>query len=450
MQGPKGDKGDKGDKFNYKDFTPEQLADLKGDQGDKGDRGATGVGVVSVVKTGESGLVDFYTMTFSDGSETVFPVVNGANVKRLSQLENDENFITITVSNLVNYYTKNDVYNKSKIDELLRNIGAGLAVVIVTELPTEEISGTTIYLVKASGNNYNQYMYIDGEWANLGSTNIDLSDYYTKEQVDNLLLTYIDADALAIILEGYVKKSELGKVATSNDYNDLDNLPEIPSTEGFMKGRQNLGEADLNDCTTEGTYTVSANSANLPSIEIYGTFVDLQVLSIETVVSQIVRLIHKGEPMMWSRCWIVDHWTEWVHAISSDMATDELLDSSKSIPTSKALYDVKEDLQGQIDDVNDSLVDIKDDLGELEETVDGLDEKYFGGFKTTQFPTSEIVGIGTVASNEWSYNDYFVKVKFDIAGMKSEVDDKMREIGLIIFNERIEIDNEKIKIKNEI
>ena len=57
---------------------------------------------------------------------------------------------------------------------------------------------------------------------------------------------------------------------------------------------------------------------------------------------------------------------------------------------------------------------ISDELGELDTKVDELDEKYFGGFKTTQFPTSEIVGIGTVASNEWSYNDYFVKVKFDV------------------------------------
>lgn len=62
---------------------------------------------------------------------------------------------------------------------------------------------------------------------------------------------------------------------------------------------------------------------------------------------------------------------------------------------------------GAINEVNDSLVD-------LDTKVDELDEKYFGGFKTTQFPTSKIIGIGTVASNEWSYNDYFVKVKFDV------------------------------------
>lgn len=49
----------------------------KGDKGDKGDRGATGNGIVSIVKTGTSGLVDTYTITFTDGTTETFTVTNG-------------------------------------------------------------------------------------------------------------------------------------------------------------------------------------------------------------------------------------------------------------------------------------------------------------------------------------------------------------------------------------
>lgn len=41
-------------------------------------RGATGNGIASVAKTGTSGLVDTYTITFTDGTTTTFTVTNGA------------------------------------------------------------------------------------------------------------------------------------------------------------------------------------------------------------------------------------------------------------------------------------------------------------------------------------------------------------------------------------
>lgn len=63
-QGVQGEKGDKGD---------------KGDTGATGQTGATGNGIASIVKTGTSGLVDTYTITFTDGSTFTYNVTNGAN-----------------------------------------------------------------------------------------------------------------------------------------------------------------------------------------------------------------------------------------------------------------------------------------------------------------------------------------------------------------------------------
>lgn len=64
---------------------------------------------------------------------------------------------------------------------------------IVDKLPTENIDTHTIYLVKETvgeaDDYYNEYIYVNGEWELLGSTRIDLSDYYTKEQVNKIIET---------------------------------------------------------------------------------------------------------------------------------------------------------------------------------------------------------------------------------------------------------------------
>ena len=44
----------------------------------KGDTGAAGRGITSIAKTGTSGLVDTYTITYSDGTTSTFTVTNGS------------------------------------------------------------------------------------------------------------------------------------------------------------------------------------------------------------------------------------------------------------------------------------------------------------------------------------------------------------------------------------
>lgn len=105
--------------------------------------------------------------------------------------------------------------------------------------------------------NYATVEYVDSMIENIPE--VDLSNYYTKEQVDQAIsadlgdyalktdLTglatedYVD-DAIAqakldgsdIDLSEYAKTADLATVATSGNYNDLSNLPTIPSTTGFI------------------------------------------------------------------------------------------------------------------------------------------------------------------------------------------------------------------------
>lgn len=69
---------------------------------------------------------------------------------------------------------------------------------IVSELPTEDIDTTKIYLVVDSegthGNLYKEYIYVDGEWELLGEykADIDLSPYLTKVEAADTYATKLE------------------------------------------------------------------------------------------------------------------------------------------------------------------------------------------------------------------------------------------------------------------
>ena len=67
----------------------------------------------------------------------------------------------------------------------------GLAISVVSELPTTDIDTHTLYLVPKtnpeSPDVYNEYMYINNAWELIGSTEVNLTNYYTKTEVDTAL-----------------------------------------------------------------------------------------------------------------------------------------------------------------------------------------------------------------------------------------------------------------------
>ena len=73
---------------------------------------------------------------------------------------------------------------------------------VVQELPTEDISDTTIYLVPAEdpevGNYYEEYIHVNNTWELVGTTAVDLSAYYTKLEVDGLLATKASVTEVAL------------------------------------------------------------------------------------------------------------------------------------------------------------------------------------------------------------------------------------------------------------
>lgn len=92
-----------------------------------------------------------------------------------------------------------DTYTKEQVDILISAIPK-FEIKVVDELPTSNISYTTVYLVpdtsSTSGQMYSEWIYVKGtpspsgdHWERLGVQRIDLTDYYTKTEIDGKVTT---------------------------------------------------------------------------------------------------------------------------------------------------------------------------------------------------------------------------------------------------------------------
>ena len=100
---------------------------------------------------------------------------------RLSELTNDSGYITNTVGNLTNYYTKTQTYTKSEVDEKIKDIPSTDLSNYYTKAEVNGISSLTNYYLKTQTYNKTE---IDKKIADIPST--DLSNYYTKTEVNNI------------------------------------------------------------------------------------------------------------------------------------------------------------------------------------------------------------------------------------------------------------------------
>lgn len=133
-------------------------------------------------------------------------------------------------------------------------------ITVVTELPTDLISETTIYLKKntteTDNNMYTEYIYVDGTWEKLGEQTLNVSDIVTTQQlnsaISSALAAYVTSDSLtqtlnnrfsqektAIMedvaktyattasLEDYAKKTDLDSLASKDDLSGLATKAEL-------------------------------------------------------------------------------------------------------------------------------------------------------------------------------------------------------------------------------
>jgi hypothetical protein len=154
------------------------------------------------------------------------------------------NFITASTQSLTYYYLKSETYSATEVDAIIAAIKQ-FQYVSVTTLPTASASTVgKIYLVPASDpqtqNVKDEYITLttveEGttfyNWEKIGSTSIDLSNYYTKTQTDaainTALASYVTsaqmATAIATALVSYYTKTEVDALIANFITKSVDDL----------------------------------------------------------------------------------------------------------------------------------------------------------------------------------------------------------------------------------
>lgn len=173
-----------------------------------------------------SHTIDYYGGVTSTEMETALETK--ADISDLpaktSDLDNDSGYITNAVNDLANYYLKSETYTQAEVNSLIGAITT-IDIRVVQELPTEDISTTTIYLVPSTSagtsNAYDEYIYVNQNWEMIGTTAVDLSDYYTKSEVNALIPTKVS-----------VLQNDSGYITSS--VNDLANYYNKTTIDGML------------------------------------------------------------------------------------------------------------------------------------------------------------------------------------------------------------------------
>lgn len=169
-----------------------------------------------------------------------------------SDLTNNSGFVTNTVNNLTNYYLKTQTYTQAEVNNLIGQIKT-VSFEVVDELPTTGDSNK-IYLVPKTGTTndiYNEYIWVNNAWELIGSTQVDLDNYYNKTQTDNLLSgkqDKITGAAVSIV----TNKLPVSRALVSDKNGEI-YVSDTTSTElGYLSGVRSNVQTQIDNITTSG------------------------------------------------------------------------------------------------------------------------------------------------------------------------------------------------------
>ena len=152
---------------------------------ERGPKGIDGRGIDSIIVNADY----TFTYVYTDGTTWTSPILKGDKGDPYDDTELRHDIDDM----FTNYYTKQQV--DTKVSEIPK-----FAIKVVNQLPTHDISETTVYLLRDLNepqNMYTEYIYVNNEWDELGTQTVDLSDYDTSEEVDRKI-----EDAINAIVDG--------------------------------------------------------------------------------------------------------------------------------------------------------------------------------------------------------------------------------------------------------
>ena len=134
IQGPQGEQGPQG---------------IQGIQGIQGPIGLTGNGISSITKTGTTGLVDTYTILFTNGNTTTFDITNGNGIASIQKTSTSGSVDTYTITfdngDTETFDVTNGEVSQAQLDEVIAENNA-----LLDQIPKGTSTGETLYLNDSS------------------------------------------------------------------------------------------------------------------------------------------------------------------------------------------------------------------------------------------------------------------------------------------------------------
>ena len=147
----------------------------QGEKGDKGDKGETNNIKIGTVETGEKASATLEGESPNQILNLVLPKGD----------KGEQGEPGIKPVKGIDYFTEEEIQEiKSNILDQVNQF----SVLVVEELPNDNIDEHTIYFVpktKTEQNDvYDEFIYINNGWEHIGTTEVDLSSYYKKDEID--------------------------------------------------------------------------------------------------------------------------------------------------------------------------------------------------------------------------------------------------------------------------
>ena len=160
---------------------------------------------------------------------------------KVSDLDNDAGFITKAVGDLAHYYPKADTYTKQEINALVA--GGTVKFQKVDVLP-ETGASNVIYLLSKAGTEgvYDQYIYVDGAWELIGSTDMDIE---VTNGTDGITVAGVSLQMATEAHPGLMTVEQVGALAGKAEKAPTDaHIASRSNPHGVTKAQVGLGSVD--------------------------------------------------------------------------------------------------------------------------------------------------------------------------------------------------------------
>lgn len=121
---------------------PQGIQGPQGEQGIQGVKGETGNGILNIQKTLTSGLIDTYTITFTDGNTTTFNITNGNGIVSIIKTSTAGSIDTYTITfdngNTTTFDVTNGEVTQEQLDE------------VIAQIPIDTANGESITLIDSA------------------------------------------------------------------------------------------------------------------------------------------------------------------------------------------------------------------------------------------------------------------------------------------------------------